>query len=228
MKNNKITILFILIFFIIIFISNYFLQIKTDSLINEKYSNIADKIKSTTKDFIDAKSEANLFIALSLAHDKRYVDSIVNSTKTDFDLDSFSEILNKNTEYKNVWIQISDYKGISIYRNWLKEKDDDGEDKGHIFFEEFLIIENNYYPELITYLSKKFLSFFNLIEKAKKIQEIKLQKYGVGDRLNATMTKFVLINQHNWKEKSEIESSHQFKDFNIKDIITFKENVSDK
>jgi hypothetical protein len=91
--------------------------------------------------------------------------------------------------------------------NWLKEKDDDGEDKGHIFFEEFLIIENNYYPELITYLSKKFLSFFNLIEKAKKIQEIKLQKYGVGDRLNATMTKFVLINQHNWKEKTEVDQN---------------------
>ena len=51
------------------------------------------------------------------------------------------------------------------------------------------------------------MSFFNLIEKAKKIQEIKLQKYGVGDRLNATMTKFVLINQHNWKEKTEVDQN---------------------
>lgn len=125
MKNHKITILSILIFLLIIFTANYFLKIRTDSLINEKYSNIADKIKSTTKDFIDAKSEANLFIALSLAHDKRYVDSIANSTKVDFDLDSFSELLNKNTEYKNVWIQVSDYKGISIYRSWTKERGDD-------------------------------------------------------------------------------------------------------
>lgn len=125
MKNHKITILSIVIFLFVIFTANYFLQIKTDLLINEKYSNIADKIKSTTKDFIDAKSEANLFIALSLAHDKRYVDSIANSTKADFDLDSFSELLNKNTEFKNVWIQVSDYKGISIYRSWTKERGDD-------------------------------------------------------------------------------------------------------
>jgi len=77
---------------------------------------------------------------------------------------------------------------------WLKDKDEEGEDKGNMFFEEFLIIEKNLYPDLIRYLSEKFNSFYELIEKAKKIQEIKLVKYGVGDRLNATMTKFVLIN----------------------------------
>lgn len=91
--------------------------------------------------------------------------------------------------------------------NWLKEKDNDGEDKGHIFFEEFLVIENDYYPELISYLCDKFSSFSNLINKARKIQELKLQKYGVGDRLNATMTKFVLINKHNWKEKTEVDQN---------------------
>lgn len=85
--------------------------------------------------------------------------------------------------------------------DWLKAKDDEGEDKGNIFFEEFLIIENDYYPTLIAYLTHKFTSFSNLIDKAKKIQELKLQKYGVGDRLNATMTKFVLTNQHGWTEK---------------------------
>ena len=77
---------------------------------------------------------------------------------------------------------------------WLKETDEDNEDKGNMFFEEFLIIEKNLYPDLIRYLSEKFISFYELIVKAKKIQEIKLVKYGVGDRLNASMTKFVLIN----------------------------------
>lgn len=84
---------------------------------------------------------------------------------------------------------------------WLKEKTDDGQDKCNIFFEEFLIIENDYYPSLITYLCDKFSSFSDLIAKAKKIQEIKLQKYGVADSLNATMTKFVLTNQHGWTDK---------------------------
>ena len=94
---------------------------------------------------------------------------------------------------------------------WLKEKDDDEEDKGHIFYEEFLIIENDYYPELISYLCEKFSSFFKLIKKAEKIQELKLQKYGVGDRLNSSMTKFVLANKHGWKEKQEINLPSKIK-----------------
>lgn len=94
---------------------------------------------------------------------------------------------------------------------WLKEKDEDGEDKGNIFYEEFLVIENDYYPDLVGYLSEKFSSFFDLIKKAEKIQELKLQKYGVGDRLNSSMTKFVLANKHGWKEKQEINLPSKIK-----------------
>lgn len=90
---------------------------------------------------------------------------------------------------------------------WLKEKDEHGEDKGNIFFMEFLVIEKKMYPALISYLKDKFTSFFKLIEQAEAIQEIKLQKYGVGDRLNSTMTKFVLINKHGWKDKTDITTN---------------------
>lgn len=75
---------------------------------------------------------------------------------------------------------------------WLTDKDNEG----NIFFEEFIVIQKDLYPSLIAYLSKKYSSFSKLIEKAKKIQEIKLYKYGVADRLNAAMAKFVLINEH--------------------------------
>ena len=106
---------------------------------------------------------------------------------------------------------------------WLKEKDSENEDKGNMFFQEFLIIEKDLYEALIAYLCKKFSSFSKLIEKANKIQELKLQKYGVGDRLNATMTKFVLINKHGWVDKKEIDqnNNHTINKFNIKDLITF-------
>jgi hypothetical protein len=87
--------------------------------------------------------------------------------------------------------------------DWLKAKDEDGEDVGNIFYKEFLIIEKDLHPNKISQLSDKFSSFRELIEKAKKIQEIKLVKYGVGDRLNATMTKFTLTNNHGWTEQSK-------------------------
>lgn len=88
---------------------------------------------------------------------------------------------------------------------WLKAKDEDGEDRGNIFFKEFLIMERDLYPDVIGYLSDKFSSFSDLIKKAEAIQELKLQKYGVGDRLNATMTKFVLTNIHGWRDSQNID-----------------------
>ena len=84
---------------------------------------------------------------------------------------------------------------------WQKQKPD------NIFYEEFLIIEKDLYREIIAYLSKKFTSFLKQIERSKQIQEIKLKKLGTADLLNASMTKFVLINEHNWKDKTETEHS---------------------
>jgi hypothetical protein len=91
---------------------------------------------------------------------------------------------------------------------WLTEKDEDNEDKGNMFIDEYIVIERGYYPDLVAYLAKKYNSFSDLIKKAKKIQETKLVKYGVQDRLNAAMTKFVLINNHNWKSEKHVEINH--------------------
>ena len=55
------------------------------------------------------------------------------------------------------------------------------------------------------YLADKFTSFHALLEIAKTIQEAKLLKYGVADRLNASMTKFCLINHHGYFDKQHID-----------------------
>jgi len=101
--------------------------------------------------------------------------------------------------------------------NWLRQKDEEGNDAGNIFFEEFLYLEKDYYVDLIRYLKNKFKSFSDLLSKAKKIQEIKLMKYGAADRLNAPITKFVLINKHNFTDRKEIKT-----DVNIKEVPTIK------
>jgi hypothetical protein len=93
----------------------------------------------------------------------------------------------------------------------------------NIFFEEYLIMERDLYPEVIAYLSKKFSSFLKLTERAKKIQEIKLKKYGTADKLNAAMTKFVLTNDHGYSDRQRIEGEFQFNqltDEHIDKIVT--------
>jgi hypothetical protein len=87
---------------------------------------------------------------------------------------------------------------------WLREKDDEDNDKGNIFFREFLL-DNDLYSDLVDYLCDKYKSFSDLIKKAKEIQEIKLVKFGVGDRLQPAMTIFILKNNHGYRDKQETE-----------------------
>jgi hypothetical protein len=87
---------------------------------------------------------------------------------------------------------------------WLKQEDQHGNDKGNIFYEDFLFIEKLISEEEFNQLMK-YNSFMLSISKAKKIQEIKLQKYGVADRLNVPIVKFILEKKHGWE--GEIKDS---------------------
>ncbi len=98
---------------------------------------------------------------------------------------------------------------------WLKEKDQKGNDKGNIFIIDFLA-SKSISRNVPKYLADKFTSFRALLEIAKTIQEAKLLKYGVADRLNASMVKFCLINHHGYFNKQHID--HTSKGKNIQDI----------
>jgi len=123
--NIKNIILALIVLMVVVFISHHLLNIRTQALIEEKYTNIANEMQFTTQSYIDAKMKSILFIALSLAHDQRYVDAITSSKEVNFELDKFAQNLKHNTEYQNVWIQVSDNKGISLYRSWTDTHGDD-------------------------------------------------------------------------------------------------------
>lgn len=78
--------------------------------------------------------------------------------------------------------------------------------ENNLFFEEFLLIENDYYDSLITYLREKFPSFSQRIDKAKRMQEIKLFGGGVKGDLNAQMTKFTLNVNHGFIETNKTDN----------------------
>ena len=104
--------------------------------------------------------------------------------------------------------------------DWLNKADE------NIFFDEFIFMvadpkkyheKAKIYVQLPSYLSGKYTSCLNLLEKAQKIQEIKLKKFGAFDKLNASITKFCLINLHDWKDKTENENKNTHE---IKGLIT--------
>ena len=113
----------------------------------------------------------------------------------------------KEYQPDEIWTEKKAIKLGNELIEWMNEVDENQKDKGNIFWEEFLVIVKDYYPGLSSYLAKKYSSFFKLLEKAKKTQELKLVKYGVQDQLQATMTKFVLINHHDYIDRVEQKHS---------------------
>ena len=107
---------------------------------------------------------------------------------------------------KEKWTEKESLRLLNDLINWMKESDE------NIFFEDFLFLscnENDYagsiYPALPAYLSNKYTSCLNLIEKARKIQEVKLKKFGSFDKLNSSIVKFLLSAEHGLTEKKEID-----------------------
>ncbi len=97
--------------------------------------------------------------------------------------------------------------GIELIE-WLNEVDESGKDKGNTLFEEFLVIKKGLYPELISYL-KKYSSFLKLYNIAKKTQEIKISKGGIGDTMNPSMCKFLLSATHGLKERKDVTTDDE-------------------
>ena len=89
---------------------------------------------------------------------------------------------------------------------WLKVETERGE-TNNIFVDKFLIVENDYYPQLVTYLKDKFKSFSYLYKKAQKMQEFKIAEGGLKNEYNTALTCFLLKNYHNMTDKQKVEHS---------------------
>jgi len=120
---------------------------------------------------------------------------------------------------KEIWTEKMALSFANDMYDWLKEKEE------NIFYDEFLLLiadpkkyhkKAKIYSGLPSYLSEKFSSCSNLFEKCMKIQELKLVKYGCLDKLNASMTKFTLINNHDWRDKQEHDLTTKGESMNAK------------
>ena len=94
---------------------------------------------------------------------------------------------------------------------WMLSADD------NVFFDEFIFLiapelpnyeDVKITPDTPSYLAGKFKSFSELLERARKIQETRLRKGGVFDKLNASIVKFLLSAEHGLSEKSELKTTN--------------------
>ncbi|MDD3007684.1 MAG: HAMP domain-containing sensor histidine kinase [Arcobacter sp.] len=103
-----------------------FILKKEKELLEEKYNSVSINIKDKINSLILSKKNATLAITLTLAENENIKKPIFNQNEAKtFDLDILSKKLKDYTDFKNVWFQIINKDGISVYRSWTKDKNDE-------------------------------------------------------------------------------------------------------
>jgi signal transduction histidine kinase len=127
-KKKKNIFIAVLCFLILtIFIASgtyYYILDKQKTLLTSIYNSTNTNILKLTENFLTNKRDATLSIALALAKDNELQKFIINQEYENFNYKEISEQMKENTKFKNIWIQIVDKNGNSIYRSWTDKKGD--------------------------------------------------------------------------------------------------------
>jgi len=97
---------------------------RVDSLTVKKYLEISKEMRNDLELLIREKSEAVLLVGLTLSEDKTVNTILRNKKYNKLQLNDLSLLLQKYTSLKNVWFQIIDAHGVSLYRSWSSKHGD--------------------------------------------------------------------------------------------------------
>ena len=111
-----------LIVVVSIVLGMYFILSKEDELLTKKYSDLTNNLENKVHSLIQTKQNATLAIALTLSENDKIKNSLLNQEV--YDLNNLANRLNEYTDFKNVWFQLIDKNGISIYRSWTTDRFD--------------------------------------------------------------------------------------------------------
>jgi len=114
-----------LIVFIPIFLAiDYFLNLKINTLKNDKYTTVAQNLKNLTQQLIDDKVYTTLNIAIALSENNSYKRYLLGEKEEALNLREISQKIKDYSNFKNTWIHLIDKNGVSRYRSWTSKKDD--------------------------------------------------------------------------------------------------------
>ncbi|WP_164967703.1 ATP-binding protein [Arcobacter sp. CECT 8985] len=102
-----------------------YIKKEKDDLLASTYQNSHKSTKKFISSLIEDKQNATITIAVALAKDDRLYNYMKNKDYDHFEYNKISNQMRKYTRFENVWIQIVNNKGQSIYRSWDTLKHDD-------------------------------------------------------------------------------------------------------
>lgn len=124
-KNLLVKLLsFIILTSILYSISIHYINIDENEKLYQKYITVSNHMKNNFLNLILDKQNATLALALSIAKNNDIKESLIKKQPLITDLQELSKQLKEETKFKNVWFQVINQKGISIYRSWTNNTND--------------------------------------------------------------------------------------------------------
>ncbi len=101
-----------------------YIKVKEGVILQQKYEQTAQEIHSQIADLVHMKEKSTLAVALSLAGNEKTKAPLLNKQIDEKYFTQLIQFYKDNTLYKNIWIQIVDKNGVSVYRSWTDKKGD--------------------------------------------------------------------------------------------------------
>jgi len=98
-----------------------YVQVQEEKIRHTEYTKTAQQIQKKVANAIVLKEKATLAIALALANQKDFQYRVLQKTIPAHYFDSIIKQFRQNTLYKNIWIQVLDKNGKSLYKSWTKK-----------------------------------------------------------------------------------------------------------
>jgi two-component system, NtrC family, C4-dicarboxylate transport sensor histidine kinase DctB len=118
--------IYLLLFVIALVLVYGYIDIKNrfETIEKEKYTIVANSLQERVQNLISDKQSSTLAIALALSQNNDIVSTILSKTFDKVPLEKISDDLKRLTDYENVWIQLIDAQGTSLYRSWTPNSGD--------------------------------------------------------------------------------------------------------
>jgi diguanylate cyclase (GGDEF)-like protein len=101
-----------------------FLKSQTDNLKDSSYKTEATHMQQKVSSMIYEKQKATVALALSISKNPYLAEDVIKNNITAKYYEDLIDELRENTLYKNIWVQILDARGVSLYRSWTEQKGD--------------------------------------------------------------------------------------------------------
>ena len=118
------TIFFLILTIFLISGTYYYILNKQENLLTSIYNSTNKNIQKLTESLLTDKKNTILSIALSLARDDKLHNYMDKQEYDKLDYQNISDQMKDHTKFKNIWIQLVDKNGNSVYRSWTDKKGD--------------------------------------------------------------------------------------------------------